>query len=571
MPPTFAFRVQGILFVGSWNGSVLEQKAFTYWPIDRRFEANVFDVTIGDVDKDNVTEIITVGYQNTTSPERGFKGQMCIWNLTESNLMLEQSFEWIMGIPSEWYGVSVADVDNDEVVELIVGGYANDTLFNRYNAMLMIFSWNGTNLTWEKSHYWYTFSDTYVNSVATGDIDNDGVIEIITGGYLLDSTRSVNGQLRIWSWDGDGLLLEASREWGSGSIFSYSMVDAIALGDVDSDGVTEIVTGGNAGAFFTSSGQLRIWSWSNAALMLEKTEEWNNASAIKGLAINDIDQDIVPEIIGAGYYSSWLLSPKSELGIWSVSKVGSAITINLSSSSIVIGNQVIISGSVKNETSDSPLSNVEVTIEYSHDPLPVFVTLATVKTNDDGEYAYTWVPSTASVYTIKASWKGDFEHEGASAITSLTVEKASSLIALTLSSYTAKIGDNISVNGILYPAKMASVTIDYTMPNGTIITKTVNSDSTGAFSDTFTANQLEEWAVRASWSGDEQYKDAVSAPITVIVQTVDQTTQILAMAGLGLGLIAIILAALGIYMSMKKKSAVPSPPPTPTIQTPPTP
>jgi hypothetical protein len=563
-PPKFAYQVQGLLVAYSWNGSAMNQKAFTYWPNDERFEAKAFDVAIGDVDQDGVVEIVTVGYQNTTSPEMGFKGQLCIWNITGSDFMLEQSLEWPVGMPTEWHGIAIADVDNDDKIEITVVGYTNDTRLNQYDAMLAIFSWNGTTLEWEKSHLWYTFGETYVNSVVIGDIDNDGVLEIITGGRHWDSTSSLNAQLRIWSWDGDNLSLETSREWGTGSIFSYSSVDTIALGDIDNDGSTEIVTGGYDGAFLSSIGQLRVWSWDGAALFLEDSETWSNASTIKGLAINDVDFDTVPEIVTGGYYSTWLSLPKSELAIWSVSKFGSSITVDLSSSSIVIGNQVTISGSVTNETGDVPIPNMEVNIEYSREPLPVLIHLTTVVTNENGEYSFTWTPPAAGNYTIMVSWKGDFEHEGATATTTLIVEKTSSLIALTMSSYNAKTDDEITINGILYPEKAATITIQYTMPNGTIIAKTVDSTTAGTFSDTFKANQIGEWTVKASWDGDDQYKGATSAPLVLTVQAEDQTTPLFAMTGLGLGIIALIVALVGVALALRKKTSAPPSPPTAT-------
>ncbi|MDI6690612.1 MAG: VCBS repeat-containing protein [Candidatus Bathyarchaeota archaeon] len=163
-----------------------------------------------------------------------------------------------------------------------------------------------------KSHLWYTFGGTYVNAVITGDIDDDGVLEIITGGQHSDSTSSTNAQLRIWSWDGDNLSLEASREWGTGSIFSYSSINTIAIGDVDNDGSAEIVTGGYAGAFLSSSGQFRVWSWDSTTMLLEGSETWSNASIIRGLAINDVEWDSVPEIVTGGYHSTWFSPPKSE-------------------------------------------------------------------------------------------------------------------------------------------------------------------------------------------------------------------------------------------------------------------
>ncbi|MGQ9545450.1 MAG: Ig-like domain repeat protein, partial [Candidatus Bathycorpusculaceae bacterium] len=299
-------------------------------------------------------------------------------------------------------------------------------------------------------------------------------------------------------------------------------------------------------------------------------KNWEDATNLQDIAIADVDTDGTVEIITAGYYQTFMIPGiKSELAIWSVSKVSSSITVTAEPSSIVIGGQVTISGRVTNETGDVPIPNAEVEIEYSHGPLPVLIYLTTVKTNENGEYTFTWTPPAAGNYTIMVSWNGDFEHEGATATTTLFVEKASSLIALTMSNYIAKPGDDITVNGILYPAKAASITIRYTMPNGTVITKTVDSTTAGIFSDTFKANQVGEWTVKASWDGDDQYKEATSTPLTLTVQAEDQTTPLFAMTGLGLGIIALIVALIGVALALRKKTSItPSPP---TVTPPPTP
>ena len=45
---------------------------------------------------------------------------------------------------------------------------------------------------------WYWTSNTVINSVVSGDVDNDGLKEIVTGGYFFDGTRNV-AQLIVWN------------------------------------------------------------------------------------------------------------------------------------------------------------------------------------------------------------------------------------------------------------------------------------------------------------------------------------------------------------------------------------
>jgi hypothetical protein len=114
---------------------------------------------------------------------------------------------------------------------------------------------------------------------------------------------------------------------------------------------------------------------------------------------------------------------------------------------------------------------------------------------------------------------------------------------------------------------VATITLTYVMPNGTITTHTVASTSAGTFTDTIKLDRAGLWQIKASWNGNEECEAAESASLTVTAQIVDQLTQTLAITGFGLGLIAIILALVGVYMTLRKKPSGPPPAPTPTPPT----
>jgi len=558
---------QGILIVLGWNGTAMERKALQYWPLEYN-ETKFFDVAIGDVDKDGITEIIAVGYRNTTSYETGFHGALTIWNVTDATLTLETSSEWLISGDTEWHAVALDDVDKDGGTEIIVTGYFYDKTLGHECATLRICTWDGSILDWKASTQWYTYGDTNAIDVATGDVDADGNKEIITIGRQFNG-ENYHVQLRIWSWDGYTLILRSSSEGGPIGAFMSSSGKKLAIGDIDSDGKNEIVIGVDVSVLFFSTPMIRVLSWDGTILTTKDSKDWTNATNIEDISIGDVDADGTVEILTVGY--SWsILMPKptkSDLAIWSVTKVASSITVNVSPSSIVIGSHVVISGRVADELSDAPIPNVEVTIEFSREPLPVLITIGKVVTNENGEYTFTWIPEAAGNYLIRASWKGDYEHEAAAETATLTVEKASSVIVLTLSSYAANVGDSISVSGILYPAKATSITLRYTDPNGSVSTKTVSSNEAGMFSDTFTANQAGKWQVKATWSGDERLKAAESTTLILTVQAppeekVDTTTPMLATGGLILGIIALILAAIALL----KKPKAPPPQPQPQQQ-----
>ncbi len=68
--------------------------------------------------------------------------------------------------------------------------------------------WNGSSLALESVKTWYWTGNTVINSVVLGDVDGDGQVEIVTGGYYNDGSRNI-AQLCVWN--GSSLALENVR------------------------------------------------------------------------------------------------------------------------------------------------------------------------------------------------------------------------------------------------------------------------------------------------------------------------------------------------------------------------
>jgi len=229
-----------------------------------------------------------------------------------SGLVLEWEQHW------ETYGVGgtcnfgthnffVGDVDSDGVIEMITGGFMyymeNGTRISS-EAPLRIWNWNGEKFTCEKSHNWAGS----IRSIYAGDSDGDGLNEIITGGRITNSTGSYSS-IRIWSYDGEDLVLKGSYEGISAS--------SIFISDVDKDGAPEILTAGRVSNEVQSSAQLCIWRWDGSRLDLKKSVEWcamNEAYAYSVYA-HDLNNDGETEIITGGYDND-LTNSSGQLRIW---------------------------------------------------------------------------------------------------------------------------------------------------------------------------------------------------------------------------------------------------------------
>jgi hypothetical protein len=229
-------------------------------------------------------------------------------------LVLEWEQHW------ETYGVGgtcnfnthnffVGDVDSDGVTEMVTGGFMyyveNNTRIN-LEAPLRIWNWNGEKLTCEKSHNWAGS----IHSIYAGDSDGDGLNEIVTGGYTANIASGCS-TLKIWSYDGEALVLKGSCE-SEGISFS-----SIFVNDVDKDGAPEILTAGSEYNDIQSSAQLCIWQWDGSSLDLKKTVEWctMNESYAYSVYAYDLNGDGETEIITGGY-DNGLTNSSGQLRIW---------------------------------------------------------------------------------------------------------------------------------------------------------------------------------------------------------------------------------------------------------------
>ena len=318
---------------------------------------------LGDVDNDGVEELITGGfmYLMENGSRISFEAPLRIWSWDGNNLTCEMSHDWIGSIRA----IYASDLDNDGFLEIITGGriVENSEVLNSIRiwsydgnnivakgsfngisassifvydtdrngdmevlvagrssgdnisfAQLSIFDYKENGLSLLDNVEWCGSVEAYAYSVFADDLDNDGNVEIITGGYDYDLTNSC-GQLRIWNWNGMDLSLESSEEWRlvenvygvtiSGLPMGNTVINNVKVGDLDHDGQKEVVSGGWAydGEFFNA--QLRIWNWNGTGFGLETSHEWvsEDITEIKSISLDDVDLDGDIEVVTCGLTS----------------------------------------------------------------------------------------------------------------------------------------------------------------------------------------------------------------------------------------------------------------------------
>jgi FG-GAP-like repeat len=131
--------------------------------------------------------------------------------------------------------LSLGDVDGDGDLDIVVGNwsernvvYLNDGAGNFYNGLITCGVTTGVRC--------FGAEMNSTEGLALGDMDGDGDLDVVAGNYV-DSIAK-NGQNIIYVNDGAGYFADG-RPFGTGSNKTMS----VAVGDIDSDGDLDIVTG----------------------------------------------------------------------------------------------------------------------------------------------------------------------------------------------------------------------------------------------------------------------------------------------------------------------------------------
>jgi hypothetical protein len=160
------------------------------------------------------------------------------------------------------FGFSIAalgDLDNDGVVDLVVGArYDDDGGANRGAVYVLFMQTDGTvkssqKISDTKGSFTATLNDQdyFGSSVASiGDLDNDGITDLAVGAYGNDDGGYERGALYILFMQTDGTVKSYQAISDTAGSFSATLNDydwfgssVAGIGDIDNDGVEDLAVG----------------------------------------------------------------------------------------------------------------------------------------------------------------------------------------------------------------------------------------------------------------------------------------------------------------------------------------
>jgi hypothetical protein len=203
---------------------------------------------------------------------------------------------------------------------------------------------------------------------------------------------------------------------------------------------------------------------------------------------------------------------------FTVTKRPSSLSCYLPSSSIEIGDNITLSGSLL------PMrGGATITLNYRQDT--GWTLLTTVTTNLDGSYSQIWTPPTVDTYQFQATWLDDPMYaDASSAIVTLTVTTLPSTLTCNTSTTTVTIGDNVTLRGEVLPIRPGiDVTLQYQTASGWTEIQSVATDTQGQYTYLWTPSSGGDYQVRAICTDDDMYSAAVSAFQSITVEKLSVT------------------------------------------------
>jgi len=242
-------------------------------------EHGVTNIAVFDTDADGVLEILWAAGVSSTG-----KDILYIHNLST------QALEWqSQHLDGPFHALDVGDVDGDSQLEVVTASFESgsgyeDGIVSIYDASTHALEWQST------GELFGGYAWTGIHDLKIGDVDDDGAQEIVVG-----TDKLYDGAIYIIN--GASHTMKKSYFYDDGAPL-YSLV----LADVDNDGQTEIIAG--AGKEHTGAPGIYIYVINGQT----GNVEWHSINLINGwspvydIAVGDVDGDGVPEIVATNDY-----------------------------------------------------------------------------------------------------------------------------------------------------------------------------------------------------------------------------------------------------------------------------
>ncbi len=243
----------------------------------------------GDVDGDGFEDLIV----GASDHEGGQRGEGAVFVFPGSRRGPSAVATWSVEGDADWVGlgasVAAADVNGDGFDDVIVGarGYSDGEMYEG-GAFVYLGSRGGPSPQpdWlAEGGQAYAWLGGAVASA--GDVDADGYEDVVIGAPGQDTTAADAGRVALYRGSASGLELAPS--WAvDGELGSGNLGTAVAAGDVDGDGFSDVAVGAES---FGEGRVALVYRGSAAGLSADPAWTAAGVGSARALAAADVDGD----------------------------------------------------------------------------------------------------------------------------------------------------------------------------------------------------------------------------------------------------------------------------------------
>jgi len=233
-------------------------------------DSNVLSVALGDLDGDGDLDVVT-----GSDSREDYEVIACPNTLVHRNMPFDPAGNGVGASTGNVLSVALGDLDDDGDLDAVSGSNTDEDY--------EVIAWRNGGAPF--SGPWMQndvgASTGHVRSVALGDLDGDGDLDVVTG--------STSGEdFEVIAWRNDGTPF--SGTWTPNDVgASTAHVRSVALGDLDDDGDLDVVSGGDSGENY------EVIAWQNDGTPFSGLWTPNDVGASAGnvnsVALGDLDDD----------------------------------------------------------------------------------------------------------------------------------------------------------------------------------------------------------------------------------------------------------------------------------------